>query len=250
MSRSLSAALSATSLLLAWAIAAPAEPRILVYGDSNSWGWSPVETGFPAERYPDAVRWPGVLEAGLAMAGVEATVVVDALSGRTVATAYPEPQNGIEGAAFAGLPDVAAAAAAELPLDLVIVMLGTNDARSDLGLRPEDVGRDVAALVSRVSELNGGVFTPYPAPAVLVVAPPAIGDTSRTPIAGVMEDGPAHSNAIADAIVVAGAAGGFPVFDARTVVTVRGVDGVHLTAEDHAALGHALTPVVASMLDQ
>jgi lysophospholipase L1-like esterase len=149
-----------------------------------------------------------------------------------------------------GCPDVAAAAAAELPLDLVIVMLGTNDARSDLDVPPRDAGRDVAALVARLEALNGGVSTPYPAPAVLVVAPPAIGDTSRTPIAGVTEDGATRSDAIADAIVAAGVTAGFPVFDARAVVTVHGVDGVHLTAQDHAALGQALIPVVAPLLDR
>jgi lysophospholipase L1-like esterase len=191
------------------ASAAFAEPRILVFGDSNSWGWSPVASGFPAERYADDVRWPGVLSAELARSGLAATVVVDGLSGRTVATAYPEPQNGIDGASFAGLPFVAAAVAAELPLDLVVVMLGTNDARSDLALTPQDVASDLAALVARINALNGGVMTPYPVPSVLVVAPPAVGDTSRTPIAGVMEDGAARSNAIANAIIAAGQAEGF-----------------------------------------
>lgn len=209
-----------TALGLSLATIASAEPRILVYGDSNSWGWSPVETGFPATRYPDDVRWPGVLAGLLAEAGTNATIVVDALSGRTIATAYPEAQNGIDGQAFAGLPDIAAAAAAELPLDLVIVMLGTNDARSDLAVEPAAAARDITAMVARLSVLNGGVGTAYPAPQVLVVAPPAIGDTSRTPIGGVTQDSDVRSNAIADAIVVAGAEGGFPVLDARSVVTV------------------------------
>jgi lysophospholipase L1-like esterase len=194
------------------------------------------------------VRWPGVLEAALAEAGTEATVVVDALSGRTIATPYSEAQNGIDGAAFAGLADIAAAAAAELPLDLAVIMLGTNDARSDLAVEPDAAARDIAAAVARVGALNGGVGTAYPAPQVLVVAPPAIGDSSRTPIGEVTQGSGARSNAVADAIVAAGAAGGFVVFDARQVVTVSGVDGVHLAPENHAALGRAVAEVVRPML--
>lgn len=228
---------------------ATAEPRVLAYGDSNTWGWVPSPEGYPAERHPDDVRWPGVMEAALEAAlGEDVTVVVGGLSSRTVATPYPEPVNGISGEAFAGLPDIAAAVASELPLDLVVVMLGTNDARSDVASEPEAVGRDLTALVSRIRETAGGVATPYPAPAVLVVAPPAIGDTSATPIAANTEGSDPRSEAIADAIVAAGAHEGFPVLDARAVVTVDSVDGVHLTAAMHEALGRAVAERVAQLI--
>ena len=39
--------------------------RILVYGDSNTWGWIPVEQGYPTTRYSADVRWPGIAQAAL-----------------------------------------------------------------------------------------------------------------------------------------------------------------------------------------
>ena len=41
--------------------------RIMVYGDSNTWGYIPVESGLTT-RYPEDVRWPGVLRAALGRA--------------------------------------------------------------------------------------------------------------------------------------------------------------------------------------
>ncbi|TJZ88326.1 hypothetical protein FA743_20120 [Paracoccus gahaiensis] len=38
--------------------------RILVYGDSNTWGYIPVESG-PTGWYDADVRWPGILQAEL-----------------------------------------------------------------------------------------------------------------------------------------------------------------------------------------
>src|SRR5688500_2141012 len=39
--------------------------RVLVFGDSNTWGWIPVERGFPTTRYAAAERWPGIAQAAL-----------------------------------------------------------------------------------------------------------------------------------------------------------------------------------------
>jgi lysophospholipase L1-like esterase len=227
-----------------------AEPRILVFGDSNSWGWVPVETGFPTTRYDDRTRWPGVLEMRLEEElGRDVTVVVDAMSGRTVDAAYPEATFGLPGEAFAGLPAFGPALARELPLDLVVVMLGTNDARSDLGLDPEAVGAGIARMIERARTLSGGIGTTYPAPEILVVLPPPVGDVSRTPIAGVMVDGAARSQAVNAAIRQAAEAAGAAVFDAAAAVPVAdGVDGVHLSAAAHARLGEAIAQAVLPLI--
>jgi lysophospholipase L1-like esterase len=227
--------------------ASNAETRVLVYGDSNTYGWVPTEAGFPTDRYADAVRWPGVLETVL---GNGATVIVDGLSGRTVNSAYPEPLNGIDGTDFMGLPHLDETLAKELPLDLVIIMLGTNDGRSDFTVTPEQVAMDVGAMVVRAQNINGGVFTTYPAPEVLVVAPPAMGDTSRTPISGVTQGSDKKTAAIAQAIIAQGKAAGFRVFDANSIISIETIDGIHFSPEDHAKLGAALAVEVKNILAQ
>ena len=47
------------------AAADTATKRIMLYGDSNTWGFIPIKEGAPSTRYPADVRWPGVLQAKL-----------------------------------------------------------------------------------------------------------------------------------------------------------------------------------------
>ena len=60
--------------------ATTATKRVMLYGDSNTWGFIPIKEGAPSTRYPADVRWPGVLQAKL---GDDYEVVVEALNGRT-----------------------------------------------------------------------------------------------------------------------------------------------------------------------
>ncbi len=238
-----------SALCLTLASHAPAatadDRRVLVFGDSNSWGWIPVAEGRPTTRFDDAERWPGVLEAELDAT----TVVVNALSGRTVDLAHDGTVGTLDGAAFDGAAALPAAIARELPLDLVVVMLGTNDARSDLDRDPADVSAGICRIADIVRASTGGVFTTYPAPGLLVIVPPLIGDTSGTPIRGVTVDGPARSEAVGDAIAAAATACDYAFFDAREIVEIDTVDGIHFSSDDHQELGQALAPVVTQMLE-
>ena len=66
--------------------------NILCYGDSNTWGFIPVE----GERYPRSIRWPGAMQALL---GEGYHVMECGLNGRT--SAYDNPyapmMNGMDG---------------------------------------------------------------------------------------------------------------------------------------------------------
>ena len=239
--------LTLTLTLQPSAAAAPDERRILVFGDSNSWGWKPVAEGRPTSRFSDSERWPGVLEAELVPM---TTVVVDALSGRTVDLSHDGTVGTLDGTAFDGAAALPAAIARELPLDLVIVMLGTNDARSDLARDPADVSAGMCRIARIVRASAGGVFTTYSAPDLLIVVPPLIGDTSRTPIRGVTVNGTARSNAVGDAIAAAAASCDYDIFDARDVVEIETIDGVHFSSENHEELGRALAPRVTQILEE
>jgi lysophospholipase L1-like esterase len=62
--------------------------------------------------------------------------------------------------------------ASHLPLDLVILMLGTNDTKAYFRRTPLDIALGMSVLVTQVLTSAGGVGTAYPAPQVLVVARP------------------------------------------------------------------------------
>lgn len=226
-----------------------AETRILAYGDSNTWGWIPIAEGFPAERLSDADRWGGVLETALEDAtGDDATVVVDGMVGRR--TDLDGAANGaIAAADFNGAADLPEAIARAMPLDAVVIMLGTNDLQAGVERAPAAVADAVVAMAQEAAALDQPLFSSYAAPAVLIVAPPAFGDTSATGLGGLFGAGEAPSRALGIAFADAAAEAGVPVFDASTVVAAVGVDGIHMTAEGHAALGRALAPILTDLLE-
>lgn len=222
-------------------------PRVLVFGDSNSWGWIATPQGLPTRRLDDDARWPGVLAAALAG---QARVGVDALSGRTVDVDYPEPLVGLPGTLFNGSRSLPAALARETPLDLLIVMLGTNNLRSDLGRTPEAIARGLHTLIAQTRDVGHGVATTYTPPKLLVVIPPPLGDVSATPLRAFFGGMEAKSHALAPAVRRALAGVDMRIFDAAEATgALAGVDGVHLTAAQHAMLGQALAPLVRRALD-
>ena len=90
--------------------------RIIVFGDSLSWGFIPNE-GRPSERYPVDSRWPGGLQKEL---GGDYEVIDEALNGRTTDAS----DNQLAGAGLDGSAYLPAAITSHHPLDLVIIMLG------------------------------------------------------------------------------------------------------------------------------
>jgi lysophospholipase L1-like esterase len=235
-------------LLALWAHDAQAEgKRVLVFGDSNTWGWKPHSGGLPGARLADRQRWTSVLQQHLGPAYI---IVVDGLNGRTVDASYAEPVASLQGADFNGELALRVALAREAPLDLVLIMLGTNDTQDPLNRSAAQIAQGVAKLVAITLKDYAGVFTTAQRPTVLVVAPPALGDISKTPFREVFAGGAREkSGQLAAALAQRGAADGFAVVNAtRLVGQAAGVDGVHLTWQQHQRLGVALAPVVRRAL--
>ena len=97
--------------------------HILCYGDSNTFGTDPIHGG----RHPDDVRWTGVLQKLL---GSDYRVIEEGCGGRT--TVFEDEisygRNGLKML----IPIIAS----HNPLDLIVVMLGTNDLKKRC-FRPE-----------------------------------------------------------------------------------------------------------------
>ena len=243
--RGLVGAVTAVTLLtgnLAYA-AEGATKRIMVYGDSNTWGYIPVESG-TTTRYPAEVRWPGVLNAALG-SGYE--VIEEGLSART--TDIPDPTlPHISGAGLDGAAYLSPALATHLPLDLVVIMLGTNDVKKMLDRSPLRVALGVGKLIDIVAQTKSGVGTSYPAPKILVLAPPPLGklapESRAERFAGGVEKTkamPAYYEAIAKAA-------GAEFLDLGKLTTTDGLDGVHFTAAAHKAIGTGVAEKVKGIL--
>jgi lysophospholipase L1-like esterase len=132
---------------------------VLCYGDSNTWGYEPA-TG---ERFPEEVRWPGVLQKEL---GEGFRVIEEALNGRT--TVHDDPVEEHRN----GRTYLRPCMESHAPLDLVVIALGVNDLKARFGLSASDIADGVGALASIAKTTGAG---PGGAPEVLLVVPPPVG---------------------------------------------------------------------------
>jgi len=64
--------------------------------------------------------------------------------------------------------------ASHLPVDLVVIMLGSNDLKRVFNRTPLRIAIGAARLIDLVNTLNGGVGTSYKNPKVLLICPPAL----------------------------------------------------------------------------
>jgi lysophospholipase L1-like esterase len=208
---------------------------VLCFGDSLTWGWVAVSEGSPTTRFPYRERWTGVMAAKL---GSDYEIIEEGLSARTTSIDDPvDPR--LNGSAY--LPS---ALASHLPLDLVIIMLGTNDTKSYYRRTPYEIAVGMSKLVAQVLTSAGGVGTVYPAPKVLVVAPPPLAPLPDPWFQGMFEGGrektleiSRHYRALANFMKV-------DFFDAGSVTSTDGVDGIHFTAKNNADLGRAIATKV------
>lgn len=207
---------------------------ILVFGDSNSHGTVALRKLGQLDRLAPDLRWPNVMESVL---GVE--VICEGHPGRT--TVHPDPIDGVHKNGMAALP---ALLESHRPIDLVVIMLGTNDCKARFGLRGWDIAASVGKLAQVVQGSNAG--PKGQAPDVLLVAPVPVEEAGV--LAEMFQGGPARSRAIAPALRDEAERLDCGFFDAGRICAVDPVDGVHLTAEGHAALGRALADAVGLRL--
>ena len=212
---------------------------VMCFGDSLTWGWVPAEQTAPTTRFPRGVRWPGVLASAL---GDDVAVVEEGLSARTTNVDDPTDPR-LNGAAHLPI-----ALASHLPLDLVILMLGTNDTKAYFHRTPFDIATGMSVLVGQVLGSAGGVGTVYPAPKVLVVAPPPLSSMPDPWFEMTFEGGKPKSARLADAYRALCAYMKVPFFDAGSVISTDGSDGVYFTEENNRDLGAALADEVRRLL--
>ncbi len=207
---------------------------ILCYGDSLTWGYN--AEGPSRHAYED--RWPSVLQKAL---GDKAVVIAEGLNGRT--TAFDDHLDAADRNGARLLPSVLTSHA---PLDLVILLLGSND------MKPWIAGRAAAAQrgMQRLVDIVRG--HPYPLrgtePEILLVAPPAICETGDPDFAAMFDGGIEQSRMLATLYADLADETGCGFFDAGSVAKTTPLDGVHMDAASTRAVGRGLEPVVRMML--
>jgi lysophospholipase L1-like esterase len=204
---------------------------ILLFGDSNTHGTMPMPDLGISGRFGHEERWTSRLQHQLP----DWEVIAEGHPGRT--TVHDDP---IEGAHRNGLSVLPALLESHRPIDVVLVMLGTNDLKERFSVNAGDIGLSLERLVRVI--LASGAGPGNGAPGVLLVSPPPIVETGC--LAGMFAGGAAKSRALAAEVKAAATRVGVPFLDAGEVVTVSPIDGIHYGPEANPLLAEAFATAI------
>lgn len=209
---------------------------ILCFGDSNTHGTRAHRKMGDRRRHDRHDRWPSVMAAAL---GSDYEVIAEGQPGRTAA--YDDP---INGETKNGLRLLPALLETHRPIDLVIVMLGTNDVK----LRFPGSASDIAAAMDRVlMAIQSSEAGPDgESPRILLVAPSPVQEVGF--MAEMFAGGAEKSRALAGHYANLAQRRKCSFLDLAPVAKVDPVDGVHLSADAHAAIGAAMAKAVRPIL--
>lgn len=206
---------------------------ILCFGDSNTWGYVPGTAG---ERFPLEIRIPGVLQTLL---GSGYRVLEEGLNGRM--SVWDDPMSP-ERNAKRQLPFLLET---HRPLDLVSIMLGTNDLKAYMNLDPYAIAQAQGVLIDLVDAAKCG--TGGSRPAILLIAPPLVVETP-TPFGHVFDGAIPKSQGLADAYREVAREKHCLFLDAGALVRTSVRDGIHLDPESHRLLAEAIASTVKGAL--
>jgi len=129
--------------------------NILCFGDSNTWGY----VGGTAARYEWGTRWTSILHDRMYEDGYY--IIEEGVNGRT--TVFPDPRPGrIASQVLPGILDT------HSPLDLIIVMLGTNDCKPVFEPDAQKLSDGIDTIIRMIREHSPGLK-------ILLVSPIGMG---------------------------------------------------------------------------
>jgi lysophospholipase L1-like esterase len=209
---------------------------LLTFGDSNTHGTSPILVQGEFHRLDEKTRWPCVTKEVL---GDKWILIEEGLPGRT--TCFDDP---IMGSFMNGWVGLKIALASHGPIDLLTIMLGTNDCKALFGNSARDILGGVAGLLAIAQDADlqsrhGGYKT-------LLVCPPAIVVTGE--LSNSFYGADLLSQQLGGLYSELAAHRGVEFFDAGKVIGTSSVDGVHFEDEGHRILGKALAKKITTIL--
>lgn len=211
--------------------------NVLIFGDSNTWGWDPANTLANINRLPVGVRWASIIKEEL---GENYNVIDEGLNGRT--TVWDDPIEEYR----CGKQHLIPLLDTHAPLDLVIIFLGTNDLKSRYDLTAEDVSFGAGLLVQKTLQRVGAFVNMLPK--VLLIAPPPTGPLEGGIFAEMFKGSVEKSYELGKYYKLQADAYGVEFLDAGLHVKSSPKDGIHLDPDAHQILGIQIASKVKEIL--
>lgn len=215
--------------------------EVLCYGDSNTWGcigkW--VESDEPSERFDTDIRWPCVAQKEL---GGDFHIIEEGLGGRS--TIYPHPTEPWKN----GEPYLAPCLHTHRPLDLVVIMLGTNDLQLKKDITAEELPNGISRLIDIVQSHKKAGRGNVP-PKILIIAPIEVRPSApngRTAVYAKFrcDIGGELSRKLPEVYARVAEEKGCYFLNAQNYAQPGPADGVHFDAESHIRLGKAVAKFI------
>ena len=213
--------------------------HIVCFGYSNTHGYcaDPTDTVTGGARFDETERWTCLLQQKL---GEEYLVLEEGLSGRT--TVFPDALH----ESMDGLGVIYSTLMCHEPVDLLVIMLGTNDTKERLGVNAACIAIGMERLVRKAQSVMCWAKEPN----ILIVCPPHIlkemyDNPCGVPMGnGCVEKSRELSGYLRETAKMLGAA----FLDAQEFAEFNRVDGMHLTAKGHRAMAEKLSQVIPELL--
>lgn len=207
--------------------------RILCFGDSLTFGKVPG----PTKRYPADIRWTGVLQGLL---GDRYEVIEEGLRGRT--TNLDDP----ESIGRNGLTYFQSSVLSHLPLDLIIILLGTNDLKARFN-------RNVAEIASAIKEYRNAIhfackYLEEKEPKLLIVSPPYV-DEVHVPSEWGYSGSEVKSKMLGQELSKAALDINAGFINLSLIVEPSKLDGIHIDEAGHSKVAHVLASKITEIIN-
>ena len=210
--------------------------NILCFGDSNTWGYDPATQ----TRFDNKIRWTGVLQENL---GDKFNIIEQGLNGRTTKINESLDHNlGYAREFRSGIDILPVIYESHSPLDMLVIMLGTNDLKTNFNRSAEMISNDVKSVCKSV--LESPYYSGHP---IVLISPTHINENSNNLLDSFIGTkqtsislAPLY-NEIAQEL-------GTLFIDASKVVTTNEIDGLHWDKYQHNEFGLYLSKFIRSTI--
>ena len=210
--------------------------NILCFGDSNTWGYSPQD----GIRFSLDIRWTGVLQKSL---GPSYRIIEEGLNGRTIFV----NEEGKEARSLRSGSDVLPVILeSHRPLDLVIVMLGTNDLKEEFELTVKEIAQGAKTLCEMILRSE---YLVKNLPKILLISPTYIGSTIMPDQDEFFNQARKKSYQFAEHYQRVANELGIHFLDAAKIVSASEGEGVHWDAEQHVKFGKKIGMTIEKILE-
>jgi len=210
-------------------------PSLLTFGDSNTHGTPPIVNRGEYRRFDAGTRWPTRTHALL---GPGWSLAEEGLPGRTAQFCDP-----VMGDHMNGQTGLRIALQSHGPIDVMTLMLGTNDVKTRFGASPEMVTAGIAGLLDIALGIE--MQTRHGGFKILLICPPPVQE--RGPIAAEFIGSAAKSRALPALYAAIATARGVGFLDAGALIETSPIDGIHWPADAHATVATSAAEAIKSL---